>query len=637
MPDIRAILALAIRDHAAAAADALLSIQLGISGRRLDFDGLRVAAELVGREDAFEPFAVEQIAARRLLRSFALALAVRDVPLGQGWEAGLVDEDEPEAEPAEGDDATSAEIAEEEDADANGEEDESDDALRRSNLIGLGRFEEKALAFRCKILLDGRRAGSGFLVGPSTVMTAWHVIAPAEAVPAPRIEVKFADGRRIAAFLPADPVSKCGPSELESRLPANDDEVAELHDFAVLTLKRPVGAALGVARLADAPKISARDTVIVAHFPRGEDFGVGVGVFRKLRGLTSRWGHTVKTREGSSGAACFDSSYRVAGLHQGRVPNSERGRLVPVTRFPPAVLERIARDEAPPAIWSLDGTVEGALVIGRQGFFNGFAAASRPVTRVRGIRIKRIDAAADPSGIPFSYRMLERMVARSLDTALLRISFDSVIPDLADEIARRALEAGLDIGTIGEAGGVGVGQSSPEAVATDRGRRAATALDTLAGTRGLRLWIFLEHPSAVFSEALRTSFEAFVDQAMRLSHLRLVIAGYEAVSIPGLEFTAAIGMGDEGQPGFFVEYIEGFTRGDVEALVRQAAAGLGKEISQDLVTFLANGALADIESRANGVYDAWRAEDAAEALRPRLRELAGTTAGAADEGGADHG
>ncbi len=607
-PDIRTALETAVRDQELIAADALMSIQLGTASQRIEFEGLRTASQLVGRGAAFEAFVIEQIEAFKLTRPFAMALAARGVALPEGWEAAFAVDDVA--------DVPDEEEGEEED------DDESDATLRRSNLVDVGKFEDRARAFRCRIFVNNKVAGSGFLVGPSTVMTAWHVIRGASGDAKGRIEVLLADGQRIPAFLPVDIYSECSPSELQDRLPANDDEVAELHDVAVLTLKRPAGAALGIARLAEAVKLRSNDTVIVAHFPEGKDFGLGFGAFKKLRGLNNRWGHTAKTRRGSSGAACFDSSYRVAGVHQGRAPKPRRGRLVPVSRFPGTVLDRIARDEAPPDLWSLDGTVEGPLVLGRQGFFQGFAAASRASTRVRGLRIKRINAAADLSGIPFSYSMLEQMVARALDTRVLRISFESVVHDLADEIARRSAEIGFDIGNVASEDGVGAGHSTPEAMAADRARRAAGSLDALAGAGGLRLWIFFEHPSVVFGDELRSALEGFVDRALKSPNLRLVIAGYEAVSLPGIEFGGTAGLGDDGPPGLAVEYIEGFTRSAVEALIRKAAAAFGQEPSQDLVAERADEALEKIGPGVNGVYDTWHAAEVGEALRPALRRFA---------------
>jgi V8-like Glu-specific endopeptidase len=614
-PAFREALQGAIRENAPAAADALTSIQLGAE-ERIDFDGLRVGARVVGRSDTFEAFVIEQLAARKLVRAFVLAMVARDVSFPVGWEQSIASEDAP----------VSAEVEVEAGDEPEFDDDDDDPvdvakALAGSNIPNIGAFENKVRAFRCRVLINGMMSGSGFLVGPSTVMTAWHVIAPADDIAGARIEVALAGGEVIAAFIPVIPYSKCSDNERAGRLPKDDAEVQDLHDVAILTLTRPAGAALGVARLADSARIRPGNTILVAHFPGGRDLGLGIGAFRKLRRLTSRWGHTVRTLEGSSGAACFDASLHVAGIHQGRAPKQQRGRLVPVSRFPEEFLKRISEDEAPPALWSLDGTTEGQLVIGRQEFFLGFAAASRAVTRVRGIRVKRLDAAADETGIPFTFLMLQQLVVRSLDTRILRISFEALVADFADEVVSRAEKAGMPIPAIGPLDGVSADQSSPDAVASDRGRRVAMALEAMAARDGLRLWIFIEHPSVVFGEELRSAFDGFVDQGLRSINLRLVIAGFEAVNVPGLEFQTAAGAGEDGSPGLVVEYIDGFRRSDVETLLRRAAESFEVQIPEAVIGSRADDALTDIPND-NGVYSPWRAGTVIDALRPVLRKLA---------------
>jgi hypothetical protein len=66
-------------------------------------------------------------------------------------------------------------------------------------------FAQQSEAFRCIVHVNGSFKGSGVLVGPSSVLTAWHVIAVASPdqpqSPVPRIEVEFADGRRVSAVV----------------------------------------------------------------------------------------------------------------------------------------------------------------------------------------------------------------------------------------------------------------------------------------------------------------------------------------------------------------------------------------------------------------------------------------------------
>ena len=610
---LRAVVETAIKANAAMAADALATIQLGSDKDRLVFEGLQVSARIEGAP--FEPYLVGLLETRGQLKPFAFALAARGILAGEDWDKALA---EMVAKAAAGA------------ANAEGEEDDSDQNDDPKSFVethidddAFDAFRNRARSFRCQILVDGAVAGSGFLVGPSTVMTAWHVIKAIK-VRKPKLEVKFLDERIIPAFVPPQFASECSQRELEQLFPKDDAEVNGLHDVALLTLKRPAGAHLGFARLSNSgATIKSRSSVILIHYPEGKYRGIGIGMFRKLRGLSNRWAHTVQSAGGSSGGGCFNTRFELAGVHQGRVPKAKGGggRLVPVSGLPQEVHDLIARDEAPPTIWSLDGTVNGALVVGRQDFFHGFHAASQPASRVRGLHIKRVDAAADVTGIPFTYLMLEQLVARSLDARLVRISIETLLPDLADEIVRRAQAAGLDVAPIAPIDGVSAGQSAPEAVAADRGRRAASALDGWAGAHGLTIWVFLEHPSVVFGEALRSSFEAFVDQSLKLEHVRLVIAGYEAVGMPGMEFRSAAEARGDGPAGVVVEYISEFGFGDVEELVRQAAEGLGKVISKERVTELAEDALDGMPS-VNGVYEQWRAAEVSDRLKAPLRRLA---------------
>ncbi|MDP8993739.1 MAG: serine protease, partial [Pseudomonadota bacterium] len=168
---IRAMLRDAIRAHPAAAADALTAIQLGQEGQRLHMAALKDVAPGIGRDP--EEFAVEQIAFHGLLAPLAHALATRGVPLPEDWEETLPR-------------SASTEIQEEE------EEEDGDDLVEGIPDEVWSTFGARARATRCCIRVGTAVRGSGVLVGPTTVLTAWHVVRDAE-----RIDVEFADKRRI--------------------------------------------------------------------------------------------------------------------------------------------------------------------------------------------------------------------------------------------------------------------------------------------------------------------------------------------------------------------------------------------------------------------------------------------------------
>lgn len=580
----------AIDAHPDVAADALGAIMLDATGPRLEAAGLTASAQMFGRKVG--EFWVEQLQGRQMLESFARALSVRGVALDFGL---------PDYEPI-------------------------DLAANNIDPTKVAAFMPRAAAFRCRILRDGAVMGSGVLVGPTTVLTAFHVLAALPtAIPAPwsKIAVLLSDGRTIDAIMPPLAASPTTADEAEQRLPSTDALFGDCRDFAVIKLTRPVGALLGAAQLPPKPGVYIqRAAVVVVHFPDGTDQGIGFGSIAAFPGLTSRWGHSVETRGGSSGGGCFDSSLTLAGIHQGKGP-VDGGRLVPTAKFYDDILPIVTIDQAPPRMWSLDGTPDGDYVIGRQAFFEAYALA-RGNGRVRGIRVKRADAAGDLSGLSFSFAMLDRMTARSPETRQCRISFETLVPDLADDVIRRAATAGIVVPPITDAQGVAQGQSAPEAVGADRGRRAATALDARAAELGLQLWFFIDHPAIAFGDAMRAAAEGFVDQALKLPQLRVVIAGFEAVAIPGLEFQTAPNPPDVGAPGLMADYITGFGESDIRLFLADASAAAGVVLSPERTTELVALALAGLDN-VNGIYDPWSAARAAANLRPAIQQMFGAT------------
>ncbi|MEG3125352.1 serine protease [Sphingomonas sp. GB1N7] len=576
-------IAQAIEDHAQAAADALAALQLDDAGPPLDPAALDKVAEMFGR--ARGEFWVEQIIGRGGLAGFAAALAAQGVAI----DFGAVD-------------------------------------LGATNLDSarLAAFVPDAQRFRCRILRGRQVTGSGTLVGPTTVLTAWHVVAALapdlDQEPWPTVNVLLSDGRTIPAYVPPQFASACSAGEYAGHIPANDDEVADRHDVAVLRLERPAGALLGTASLPETPAAyKANAALLLVHYPEGGDHGIGIGAMTRIRKLNARWSHTVGARGGSSGGGCFDSSFTLAGIHQGK-DEQMQGRLVPTARFHAQLRALVDADEAPPRMWSLDGTPDGDLVIGRQDFFSGFAAARHEGGRVRGIRVKRADAAAGLGGLGFTFRMLERLVARNPETRHCRISFEALVPDLADEIARRVTDAGIAIPPMPPAAGVAAGETASEAVGADRGRRVAEAIDRGAGDRGIQLWLFIDHPQVAFGDEIRAALEAFVDQALRLPRLRLVIAGYEAVAMPGLEFEAPPFAIDRGAPGLMLDIVSGFGESDVRLFLMDAAKAAGRTPSPERFDELIAEGLAALEN-VNGVYAPWLAGEVATRLRPAVKAM----------------
>lgn len=590
----------AIDANLPAVADALAAIQLGRSGRPLNLPGAMAAARLAGVSPG--TLLVSVLGRRRLLHALAAALEERRVPTG--WfqsRFGLDTQDF----------------------------DRSLDFLSR------------AMQFRCRILIDGERRGSGILIGPTLVLTAWHVVAHgAPDDPDPfhdHIGVELADGRtRLAASLIPALASPWCVGEDRPDLVATDADLAARHDIAVLRLAQPA-TGFGIAELATAdlePDPAGLGDVVLVHYPATEDRGWGRGPMRLLPGIRNRLGHGATTLPGSSGGGVFDLAGQLIGIHNARdgwAPGE--GRFVPVRLFRAPLLEAITRDLAPARMWSLDGTPDGPLVIGRQTLFGGFAAARRPAARIRGVWSLRGNPDAAASGIGFTFRIVEALAARDTAVRLCRISFERAMGadaahDFAELVRTRAAASGVrvDPDAFAERPGVARGQTAPEAVGADQGRRLVRALDAAAGADGLQLWFFLDHPQVVFGDAIRAAFDGFVDELLRATNLRIVIAGYESVGIPGHHFGTPVEPAIPGQPGLVKEYFVGLRQSDVTQFLSDVAADRNGVLQPQLEAFLGHLTLKHLPQR-NSFYDVLHAGRMTRRLRPLVRDLIAETFG----------
>src|SRR4051812_42831007 len=414
------------------------------------------------------------------------------------------------------------------------------------DLAKLAVFAPRAQAFRCRVRVNDAIAGSGCLIGPSLVLTAWHVVAvgapDAPQEPAPRIRVVLADRSEQDVVVPPRFASQCGDEEWTGSAPRADAEVEGRNDVAVLVMRRPAAAHLGHAGLpVAAQQTASRSSVVLVHYPEGQDEGIGLGHLSKIRNVTARWRHDIETAAGSSGGPCFDHRLEMAGLHQGRWEGG--GRLVPIARFL-ADLEPLVRDDvAPTTLWSLDGS-DSALVLGRDLFFQAVAAAGPDDGRVRGLRIKRNDPAGATTGLAFSADMLAQVLQRrGPEQTLVRVGFDRLVPDLVDDLRERVVAAGLPLPELAPAPAVAPGAAAPEGAARDRAELLADAVDAAAAQAGRTLWLFFDNPSVALSDPARLALDGFVAAALRQPRLRLVVGGVGTRALPGGGFPAAPAAG----------------------------------------------------------------------------------------------
>lgn len=559
----------AIHFHPNEAAEAMLAVQgTPVAGAApVTVAALRVAADR--RDRPLEEVWVEALHWMGLVDAFVGALLARGVPL------------DPELDPPDG---------------APGFPDHFPPER-------LGPFTSQARSFRCRVLVDGHDAGSGCLIGPSLVLTAWHVIvAGAPEVPH-KVEIRLADNSKQDVVSPPRFESRCGDDELRDRAPRRDEDVAGRNDVAVLLMRRPAATHLGHVRLpAAATEPESSGALVLVHFPGGQDRGLGFGKARRIPQLTARWGHTITTLGGSSGGACFDRTFELAGVHQGR--RGRGGRFVPLARFLRELLPGVADDVAPARLWSLDGTATGALVIGRALLFEALAAAGADTGPVRGVRVKRTDIlSGGTAGLAFTRDILRHLLdRRGPDQLLVRLPFDELVEDAVADIRDRVGEAGLPLPALTRAAGVDRGTAAPAATVRDRATRLAMAVDAAASAAGRTVWFFLDNPSVTVTDDLRLAVDGFVAAALTRPRLRLVITGFETLLLPGQEFQAPGEAMAGGAPGLVVEFIGGFQRRDVLDLLALAAQGLtGEPLERPAMDVIADRVLRPLTD-VNGTY-----------------------------------
>lgn len=470
----------------------------------------------------------------------------------------------------------------------------SDALAGRLDPVELGKFLAKAEAFRCVVESD-HGIGSGCLVGPRLVMTCWHVVATGSppASVATRITVRLSDGKRRKVIGAPLYASFTTDDEYAHRWPWHDASFADRHDVVLLKLENADGVRLGCAELPAAPPdLPSRSNIFVLDFPGGQSVGWAQGRTTKLRGITGRMGHDASTAAGSSGGPCFNSGLKMIGLHQGRLP--PRRRLVPLSRFLEHVRPVVREDVAPTSLWSLDGTKSGRVVIGRHGFFEAVAETSKRDTSARGIRLRRRDPAKQgTAGLGFSLDLLQQLLAMQSDQhRLVRIGFDHAGDDLLTLVRLAAAEQGLAVTEAAAAPGVRVGESTPEATLNDRARRLGEALNAAAGRR--LFWMFFQNPTGGLSEAERFALEAIVGAALVQPSLRVVLAGFETMSMPGEEFRSPGEAASTGAVGMIVEDVGWFAKADIRLFLQAASKDLGRSFSADRITEMIGEATANV-------------------------------------------
>jgi hypothetical protein len=482
------------------------------------------------------------------------------------------------------------------------------------DLAALGQFAFRAKAFRCRILIDGTAVGSGAFVAPRLVLTAAHVLE--SLVPGQRLEVLAEDGQRYAARLVWH--SPCHPDEYRGALPpaiAADTHV----DAALLKLLHPVGRRLAEIALPDTldPHWTGTRHLFLVHFPLGEDTGGATGrVLRNAGDL--RLVHNITTDPGSSGAPGFDRQLRFVGLHQGRLHGGNNRRLVPFDRFAaiPVFRTEIDADRNLRSLWSLDGSPDGHIVLGRGLFLDAVRAiALRELPMLAGIWVRRSNLSA-VTGLSFSHSILSaslRALGQEADVTL--VPTDHATSDLIATI-----EGLVSPGTDDEPPASGAADTITPNADADR----ATALMDRLGARaaeGRPQWLFFENPPEGLAPRALLQLEQLVRLSLHVQGVQVVLAGFETYGLVDTRFESTDDALTSTRPGLLVEILGDTPVADICATLAEACHDTGLNWTPDIIRHEVDRALVGLPQpggRLSPEHLGTVAQRLSETLRERL-------------------
>jgi hypothetical protein len=266
-----------------------------------------------------------------------------------------------------------------------------------------------ATRWTCKVVIDNQAKGTGVLILPHIVLTAWHVVRDLfqfdgtrwvrRPGAAKRLRVDFDDylfqtQQTLAPRLPLSVSAHdldwcpyfcpCHAEELNDRFPKSLAELEGMWDFALLRLAVPVGLE---RRWAVADPLTAlprsNDFIYILQHPAGAPQKIDTDAIiepdASVRAAVPgfRFLHRVNVVSGSSGSPCFTREFELCGIHQGTW-NGSAGAGTTVNRGVPIgrIMEYLDKyDKAPlelgpqdAPIWSLGVESSFRPVIGCDAF-----------------------------------------------------------------------------------------------------------------------------------------------------------------------------------------------------------------------------------------------------------------------------
>lgn len=202
----------------------------------------------------------------------------------------------------------------------------------------------------CRVEVNGQAAGTGFLVGPSAVMTNYHVVEKVlkNSISPDKVRLRFDyklldDGSTINSGtiheLAADWLiddSRYSDVDLQQE-PKQGEPAGDELDYAILRTKE-VAAEDSLSNVArpdfyiprgyiDLPSadeqfdFASNKVLFIMQHPLGNPLKLTANIFRSMNGNDTRVTYLNDTEHGSSGSACFNANWELVALHHSGDPD----------------------------------------------------------------------------------------------------------------------------------------------------------------------------------------------------------------------------------------------------------------------------------------------------------------------------
>ena len=331
------------------------------------------------------------------------------------------------------------------------------------------------------------RMGTGFLVGPDVVLTAYHTLvdhidkgAARNPGPGRRYAIfDYYEGDPLRSIDPLPAVATCVkfaddwllkskpdmPDDGLFRQPDANQLVAlpERLDFALVRLAEPIGKqtrrqAGGERRSwlklsAAALALAQDDRIIIPQHPNGYPQRIDFGRFSQadsvLDASLTRLRYDTETDKGTSGAPCFDQNFRVVGMHNAAfMPDKvdvKKNQAVRIERIVAAIGPIPGEsdpEEAAVRLWNVSTMSEPRVILGRETLLDWLENAGAEQSRSTSDRVyaaypKPSDLANSHGfGKTFTIEILQAARRKHAEPVVLLGTEDDPLPDTVPDIMR---------------------------------------------------------------------------------------------------------------------------------------------------------------------------------------------------------